>query len=100
MIGRIKTQTAETSQVLVDWMEHRTGIVTMLEHFLYEPVPKRGAWLYTLGSAVLFTITLQFLTGILLLFYYAPTTDDAWNSVDYIMTEAYFGQLIRGIHYW
>src|SRR3712207_4894796 len=95
MIGRIKTQTAETSQFLVDWMEHRTGIVTMLEHFLYEPVPKRGAWLYTLGSAVLFTITLQFLTGILLLFYYAPTTDDAWNSVDYIMTEAYFGQLIR-----
>ena len=100
MIGRIKTQTAETSQVLVDWMEHRTGIVTMLEHFLYEPVPKRGAWLYTLGSAVLFTITLQFLTGILLLFYYAPTTDDAWNSVDYIMNDAYFGQLIRGIHYW
>ena len=83
MIGRIRTQTSETSQLLVDWMEHRTGIVTMLEHFLYEPVPKRGAWLYTLGSAVLFTITLQFLTGILLLFYYAPTTDDAWNSVDY-----------------
>ena len=29
MIGRIRTQTAETSQFLVDWMEHRTGIVTM-----------------------------------------------------------------------
>src|SRR5215210_2461199 len=100
MIGRIRTQTSEASQFLVDWMEHRTGIVTMLEHFLYEPVPKRGAWLYTLGSAVLFTITLQFLTGILLLFYYAPTTDDAWNSVSYIMNDAYFGQLIRGIHYW
>ena len=53
-----------------------------------------------MGSAVLFTITLQFLTGILLLFYYVPTTDDAWNSVYYIMNDAYFGQLIRGIHYW
>src|SRR5688572_32676049 len=93
MIGRIRTQTAETSQFLVDWMEHRTGIVTMLEHFLYEPVPKRGAWLYTLGSAVLFTITLQFLTGILLLFYYAPTTDDAWNSVDYIRSEEHTSEL-------
>src|SRR5919206_4013354 len=100
MIGRIRTQTSEASQFLVDWMEHRTGIVTMLEHFLYEPVPKRGAWLYTLGSAVLFTITLQFLTGILLLFYYAPTTDNAWNSIYYIMNDAYFGQLIRGIHFW
>ena len=100
MIGRIRTQAQDTSKFVVDWLEHRMGIVTMLEHFLYEPVPKRGAWLYTLGSAVLFTITLQFLTGILLLFYYVPTTDHAWNSVYYIMNDAYFGQLIRGIHYW
>jgi menaquinol-cytochrome c reductase cytochrome b subunit len=103
MIGRIRfitSQTADAGKVIVDWLEHRAGIVTMLEHFLYEPVPKRGAWLYTLGSAVLFTITLQFLTGILLLFYYVPTTDHAWDSVYYIMNDAYFGQLIRGIHYW
>jgi menaquinol-cytochrome c reductase cytochrome b subunit len=100
MIGRLRTQTMDASKQIVDWMEHRAGIVTMLEHFLYEPVPKRGAWLYTLGSAVLFLITLQFLTGILLLFYYVPTTDHAWNSVYYIMNEAYFGTLIRGIHYW
>jgi quinol-cytochrome oxidoreductase complex cytochrome b subunit len=35
-----------------------------------------------------------------LLFYYVPTTDHAWNSVYYIMNDAYFGILIRGIHYW
>lgn len=100
MIGRIRSQTAEASRSIVDWLEHRAGVVTMLEHFLYEPVPKRGAWLYTLGSAVLGLISLQFLTGILLLFYYVPTTDHAWNSVYFIMNEAYFGTLIRGIHYW
>src|SRR5919205_2308309 len=100
MIGRIRAQTLETGKLITDWMEHRTGIVTMLEHFLYEPVPKRGAWLYTLGSATLFTITLQFLTGILLLFYYVPTTDHAWDSIYYIMNEVYFGRLIRGIHFW
>src|ERR687883_809092 len=100
MIGRIRSRTLETSKSVTDWMENRTGVVTALEHFLYEPVPKRGAWLYTLGSATLFCITLQFLTGILLLFYYAPTTDEAWDSIYYIMTEAYFGQFIRGIHFW
>ena len=101
MIGRLRSQTTEASKFIVDWMEHRTGIVTILEHFLYEPVPKRGAWIYTLGSAVLGLISLQFLTGILLLFYYVPTTDHAWNSVYYIMYEGgYFGMLIRGIHYW
>src|SRR5918996_3210901 len=100
MIGRIRTQAFETGKFLTDWMEHRTGIVTLMKIFLLEPVPKRGAWLYTLGSATLFCISLQFLTGILLLFYYVPTTDHAWNSIYYIMNEAYFGTLIRGIHYW
>lgn len=100
MIGRVRSQATDASKFMVDWMEHRTGIVTQMEHFLYEPVPKRGAWVYTLGSACLFLIALQFLTGILLLFYYVPTTDHAWDSVYYIMNDAYFGVLIRGIHYW
>ena len=34
MIGRIRTQTTEASQFVVDWMEHRTGIVTLTEHLL------------------------------------------------------------------
>ncbi len=100
MISRIKGWTLGVVQPIADWTEERTGAVTMIEHFLYEPVPKRGKWLYTLGSATLFLINLQFLTGILLLFYYVPTTDNAWDSIYYIMTEVYFGPLIRGIHFW
>ncbi len=100
MIARIKARTLVVIQSLVDWMEERTGIVSITEHFLYEPVPSKGRWLYTLGSATLFLIVLQFLTGILLLFYYVPSSDEAWDSIYYIMTEAYFGQLIRGIHFW
>ncbi len=100
MISRIKGWTLGVVQPIADWTEERTGVVTMLEHFLYEPVPKRGKWLYTLGSATLFLINLQFLTGILLLFYYVPTTDNAWDSIYYIMTDVYFGPLIRGIHFW
>jgi menaquinol-cytochrome c reductase cytochrome b subunit len=100
MLGRIKDRSLEVGQTVVDWTEDRTGIVTMIEHFLYEPVPKRGKWLYTLGSATLFLITLQFLTGILLLFYYVPTTDHAWNSIYYMMNDVYMGWLVRGIHFW
>jgi menaquinol-cytochrome c reductase cytochrome b subunit len=100
MMSRFKTWAFGAGQIVADWMEDRTGIVTMLEHFLYEPVPKRGKWLYTLGSATLFLITLQFLTGILLLFYYVPSTEEAWDSIYYMMTDVYFGPLIRGIHFW
>ncbi len=100
MIARIKSRTLAVTQSLVDWMEERTGIVSMTEHFLYEPVPSKGKWLYTLGSSTLFLINLQFLTGILLLFYYVPTTENAWDSIYYMMTDVYFGPLIRGIHFW
>jgi menaquinol-cytochrome c reductase cytochrome b subunit len=100
MMVRIKARTLEAGRALLDWMEERTGVVSIAEKLLYEPTPRRGRWLYTLGSATLFLITVQFLTGILLLFYYVPTTENAWDSIYYIMNSVYFGQLIRGIHFW
>src|SRR5919112_1422747 len=100
MIARITARTRQWGRDLAGWMEERTGIVSLTEKLLYEPVPKKGMWLYTLGSATLFLITLQFLTGILLLFYYVPTTENAWDPIFYIMQSVYFGQLIRGIHFW
>ena len=99
-IGKIGSRTAEAGRFVVGWVEDRTGAISWLARFLNHPAPKRGAWMYALGTTALFLMTLQFLTGILLLFYYVPTTDHAWNSIYYIMNEAYFGQLIRGIHYW
>jgi menaquinol-cytochrome c reductase cytochrome b subunit len=100
MITRIKVRTRRWGRDLADWMEERTGVISITEKMLYEPTPRRGTLLYSLGSAVLFLITLQFLTGILLLFYYVPTTDHAWDSIYYMMNGVYFGRLIRGIHFW
>ena len=99
-MGKKGSRTAEAGRFVASWVEDRTGAVSGLARFLNHPAPKRGAWMYALGTATLFLMTLQFLTGILLLFYYVPTNDHAWNSIHYIMNEAYFGQLIRGIHYW
>jgi menaquinol-cytochrome c reductase cytochrome b subunit len=100
MLARTRARMRGWDKDLADWMEERTGIVSITEKMLYEPTPKRGRLLYTLGSATLFLITLQFLTGILLLFYYVPTTENAWDSIYYIMNNVYFGRLIRGIHFW
>ena len=99
-MGKIGSRTAEAGRFVAGWVEDRTGAISGLARFLNHPAPKRGAWMYALGTTTLFLMTLQFLTGILLLFYYVPTTDHAWNSIYYIMHDAYFGQLIRGIHYW
>ena len=40
------------------------------------------------------------LTGILLLLYYRPGANEAFESVQYIMTRVQFGWLIRSIHSW
>ena len=65
-----------------------------------EHVPAGTGWSFTLGALLLFGLVVQFLTGIALALYYAPTPDHAWNSVRYIMSDVRFGWLVRGLHFW
>ena len=48
----------------------------------------------------LFLFSIQVVTGILLLLYYRPTAESAFESVRFIMAEVRFGWLIRSIHSW
>jgi len=48
----------------------------------------------------LFLFTIQVVTGILLLLYYRPSAESAFESVQFIMTEVRFGWLIRSLHSW
>src|SRR6202795_2850452 len=61
------------------------------------PVHKLSYW-YFLGGITLFLFMIQVGTGILLLVYYRPGADEAFESVQYIMTRVQFGWLIRYIH--
>jgi cytochrome b6 len=48
----------------------------------------------------LFLFGIQVLTGALLLLYYRPGADEAFESVQFIMTQVQFGWLIRSVHSW
>ena len=63
------------------------------------PIHKHTIWYY-LGGMTLFLFIVQFVTGILLLFYYRASAEEAFESVQYIMNEVYFGWLIHNIHSW
>jgi quinol-cytochrome oxidoreductase complex cytochrome b subunit len=71
----------------------------MYRAILDRKIPKVN-WLFTLGSATLFLGVVQGVTGILLTAYYVPHPDQAYDSINYIMTGVSFGWLIRGIHHW
>jgi len=63
------------------------------------PVYRHTIWYY-FGGITLFFFCIQVVTGILLLLYYRPTAEAAFESVQFIMTEVRFGWLIRSIHSW
>src|SRR5208337_4099078 len=83
-----------------NWWEQRfgPGMGEFLRHKTV-PVTRHIIWYY-LGGMTLFLFIIQVLTGILLLLYYRPTPNDAFESVQYIMTQVRFGWLIRSVHSW
>ncbi len=85
---------------LADWLDNRTGFRELRHHVLDEPLPPGTGWWFTLGSVLLFGLGIQFLTGIALALYYAPTPDHAWDSVRFITTSVRAGSFLRGLHHW
>ena len=84
----------------IEALDHRTGLHTGLRKFLYEEIPQSSGWHQIFGSVALFLIMIQFFTGIMLAFNYAPTPGEAYNSLRYILTEVTAGRVMRGLHHW
>lgn len=81
------------------WLDDRLGLTGIYRTVLDRMVPKVN-WAFTLGSATLFLVVLQVVTGVFLTVYYVPHPDQAYESINYIMNDVAFGWLIRGLHHW
>ncbi len=84
-----------------DWFDERFDVRIPLEAFLKKPVPKHAIrWWFCLGGLTFTLFIIQGVTGILLSLYYRPTTEQAYESILFIMNNVRFGWLIRSIHSW
>ena len=81
------------------WLDERLGLTGIYRTVLDRKVPKVN-WAFTLGSATLFLVVLQGVTGVFLTVYYVPHPEQAYDSINYIMNDVPFGWLIRGLHHW
>jgi ubiquinol-cytochrome c reductase cytochrome b subunit len=90
----------KTFEQFIEDLDHRTGLHSGLRRFLYEEIPASSGWHQVFGSVALFLILIQFFTGAMLAFNYAPTPGDAYSSLRYILTEVTAGRLMRGLHHW
>lgn len=84
-----------------EWLDGRLGIgpVAKVAEKKEVPVHRHSVWYY-FGGMTLFLFTVQVVTGILLLLYYRPSAENAFESVQFIVTEVEFGWLIRNVHSW
>jgi ubiquinol-cytochrome c reductase cytochrome b subunit len=100
--SRSGSKLKDTGQRLTGWLDERLGFSGPIRRFLTYPVPGyvHKNLLYSLGGLSLISFLLQIATGFLLSFYYDPSLEGAYNSVDYVTYQASLGWLIRGLHYY
>src|SRR5881296_1176596 len=84
---------------LLNWLDRRTGYRRIIEYSLYENIPGGARWRYVWGSTLVFCLTVQLITGLVLWMSYSPSSQTAWESVYYIQHQMTGGWLLRGIHH-
>jgi cytochrome b6 len=91
----MNAQTART------WLLERLHVEPLLDKLSHKEVPvHRYGVYYYLGGMTLFFFLVQVATGILLMLYYRPSAEQAFESVEFIMTTVPFGWLMRSLHSW
>lgn len=62
--------------------------------------PERINWKHYFGGFGFIAIILQLLTGLFLIFFYDPTLENAYKSIQYISNKLFMGSLARNLHRW
>jgi hypothetical protein len=84
-----------------DGLDQRYQIVEPIRKILEKPVELFSTrWWYCLGGITFTLFIVQGITGTLLAFYYKPTPEEAYASIQFIESQVLFGAAIRAIHHW
>ena len=89
-----------TIKKIGQWLDDRSGFSESILPILKHPVPPGAKWSYVFGSATLFCLMLQIVTGVSLALLYQPSSAEAYRSLQFITDQATLGKTLRGIHYW
>ena len=82
------------------FLDDRLGIASVLEATALHKIPPSSArWSYVFGSATLACLVIQVATGVALALLYQPSTETAYESLQWISHSAPLGAWLRGLHY-
>ena len=81
------------------WIDDRFPLTKLWrDHLTHYYAPKNFNFWYFFGSLALLVLVNQLLTGIFLTMHYKPGADIAFDSVEYIMRDVPWGNIIRYMH--
>jgi ubiquinol-cytochrome c reductase cytochrome b subunit len=95
----MKTHSSKTEH-FSQWVNARFPLNKFMDWSLHEEIPGGASFSYIFGSLLLFLLGMQAITGILLMTYYVPSTNYAYQSLSYLQLHVPFGWLIYNMHYW
>jgi ubiquinol-cytochrome c reductase cytochrome b subunit len=81
------------------WLDDRLGLSALFGPAMNHLVPRDARWWYVFGSATLLAFIVQVVTGVALAFSYVSSASQAYETLQFITTEAPFGRFLRGMHY-
>lgn len=90
MFGRISQAIDDRFKINDDFKKN------VLDH----PVPPRVNFTFCFGGITFLLYALLLVTGMTLLFFYVPSVDHAFTTVEYITFDLPAGNLVRAIHHW
>ncbi len=88
------------SGLLYGELDERLEIGEAIRKNLSKRVPEHVNLSFCFGGISFFLFLICLVTGIFLLMYYRPTTQEAYESIVLITNVVPFGWLMRGLHHW
>lgn len=83
-----------------DWLSRWTTLEDFERSIIDGPTGGLEAWARTTAGVVALLLSLQFITGLLLAFYYAPSVESAHTTVVYIEKVLPAGSWLRALHHY
>jgi quinol-cytochrome oxidoreductase complex cytochrome b subunit len=83
----------------LQWFERRLPVFGLLHSsFVAYPTPRNLNYWWTFGGILTVMLTIQIVTGVVLVMHFTPTAAGAFDSVEHIMRDVNYGWLLRYIH--
>jgi quinol-cytochrome oxidoreductase complex cytochrome b subunit len=81
-------------------IERKLPIDQALRASLQRRLPDHAGWRHALGGITHLLFMVLVVTGVLLCVYYRPSAEEAYASIQFLVSEVRLGWLIRDLHVW